>query len=75
MEPTEEEAKWIRAFKRLAKKCPDSLWLFSGSGTLYVMRKNESGHHAIDGPASSRGGVDQDYILDHVDIENDGGDW
>ena len=71
-EITEEERKAIASLKRLAKKWPDSLWLFSASGTLCVMKYDEDGRRAV----TSVGGVDQNYCVDTVDgITNDGGDW
>lgn len=68
---TKEEAKAINGLKRLAKKWPESLWLYSASGTLHVMKKGEDGHAAI----LPTGGVDPDYAVTSVRIENDGGDW
>jgi hypothetical protein len=71
MDPTPEETKAINSLKRLAKKWPDNLWLYSASGTLFVMRKGENGERVHKGE-----GVDPDYILDSIDgIDNDGGDW
>jgi hypothetical protein len=70
LEPTPEEAKAIRALKRVAKDWPDSLWLFSAAGTLTVMRKGPDGGHVHNGE-----NVDQSFIVDTIDIENDGGDW
>jgi len=67
---TKEERSAISRLNSLAKVWPDSLWLFSGSGTLWVMQKGENGP-----VMTNRGGVDQEYCLDSVDIENDGGDW
>ena len=69
--PTPEEAKAIKEFKALAKRWPKSLWLFSASGGLQVMRKDAQGGHAH----TSSDGIDPDYILDSINIENDGGDW
>jgi hypothetical protein len=71
LEPTEKEAKAIRALQRLADKWPDTLWLFSCSGSLLVMRKDDQGHHAhVPG-----GGVNIDYELATIrGIDNDGGD-
>jgi len=66
---TEEQA--VKALKRLAKRWPKTLWLFSASGTLWVMRTLEDGSPAI----TSRGTMDQEYIVDDIDIPNDGGDW
>lgn len=66
-----EERKAIAALKRLAKMWPASLWLFSASGSLVVMRCNEQGEHAHRGE-----GIDQDYIVATIQgIPNDGGDW
>jgi len=68
--PTKEERRAIAALKRLAKKWPDSLWLFSASGKLCVMQKKD------DEIAMRRNGcVDQDYLVGQIEIENDGGDW
>ncbi len=67
---SENEIKAIASFKRLAKKWPSTLWLYSASGTLNVMKKNEEGDQAMKGD-----GADSDYIVARIDIENDGGDW
>ena len=72
IELTDEEKKAIRALKRVAKIWPDSLWLFSASGSLCVMRNDENGDRVVD---PIYGGVEQEYIVDNIDIENDGGDW
>ena len=39
---TPEEAAAIRSLKRLAKKWPQSLQLFSWSGTLIVIKRNSN---------------------------------
>ena len=70
-ELTDEEKKAIRAFKRLEKIWPDSLCLFSGSGTLAILKTDENGGQIMD----KRGCVDQDYIVTTINISNDGGDW
>lgn len=67
---TPEEKRAIRALQRLAKTWPKSLWLFSGSGTLWVMKYDEHGSRVLDGT-----GADSKYIVDKVNIDNDGGDW
>ena len=72
IEPTPEEQKAINSLKRLAKKWPKSLWLFSASGILHVMRKGPCGKHVM---TDWGGGVDPDYSLDSIIIDNDGGDW
>ncbi|MGA3116452.1 MAG: hypothetical protein ABSF90_18675 [Syntrophobacteraceae bacterium] len=69
---TREEARAISALKRVAKIWPDTLWLFSASGTLTVMRKKDGRHARL---ASTGGGIDPDFFLTTIDIENDGGDW
>jgi hypothetical protein len=70
IEKTQEEEKAIAALKALAKKWPKTLWLFSASGTLSVMKK-KNGEHVL----TPGGGMDPDFLVDTVDIENDGGDW
>lgn len=72
IEATPEEERAIRALKRLAKTWPDTLWLFSASGSLLVMRKGPHGEHVEVGRAE---GIDPSYELAQIDIENDGGDW
>jgi hypothetical protein len=72
VEPTAEEARAIASLKRLARKWPRSLWLFSASGTLCVMRRGEDGEHAI----TDQEGIDSAYLIDVIQgIDNDGGDW
>lgn len=78
MELTPEEIKAIAALKRVAKIWPESLWLFSASSTLNVMKKRDGEHIMKLGTSTSRsssGGVDPDYIIDTINIESDGGDW
>lgn len=71
IQPTAREAKAIAELKALAKRWPSSLWLFSASGTLCVMRAAPDGsHHERPG-----GGIDPAYELDTIKIPNDGGDW
>lgn len=67
---TAVELKWISDFKKLAKRCPKKLWLFSASGMLCVMKTPENGEQNTE-----TGGVNQDNIIDTIRIENDGGDW
>ena len=68
---TPEERKAIAALKRLEKKWPKSLWLFAGSGSLCVMKKDANGEKVM----VSSDGFDPDYCVDTIDIPNDGGDW
>lgn len=70
MDITEQEVKIIKRLKNIAKVWPNTLWLFSGSGILYVMKKKDG-----DTVMNKSGGVDYDFIVDRIDIENDGGDW
>jgi hypothetical protein len=72
-ELTREERLAVAALRRLAKRWPQTLWLFSASGSLHVMRRGPDGHavHYERG-----GGVDRDYIVETITgISNDGGDW
>lgn len=70
-ELTKEERKAISQLEKLAEIWPSSLWLFSGSGQLCVMRKSDDGKKAT----TTYGGFDQDYLITMIDIDNDGGDW
>ena len=71
-ELTKRETDVIKDLKKLAKKWPKSLWLFSASGTLCVMKSGENGEQVT----ASSGEMDQDYIVDTIlGIPNDGGDW
>lgn len=70
IEVTPEEQKAINALKRVAAKWPESLWLFSASGSLCVMKKRDGKRVFL-----SHSGVDPDYQIDDIDIENTGGDW
>lgn len=66
------EKKAISDLKALAKRWPKTLWLFSASGTLCVMRVDDKGEHAH----NKYGGIDHDFLVDTIHgIENDGGDW
>lgn len=72
MELTKEETAAINSLKRLAKRWPKSLWLWSASGTLCVMRSSESGEHVV----TANQGVDPSYTVAEISgIDNDGGDW
>jgi hypothetical protein len=65
---TEEEMKAIRSLKRLARKFPKSLLLFSWSGNLCVCKRHPDDE------------IDDDYPYDYrvittiSGITNDGGD-
>jgi hypothetical protein len=71
IEPTADELRAMRALRRLAKTWPKSLWLFSASGSLCVMRARQDGNHYI----TPDGGIDPDYVFGTINIPNDGGDW
>ena len=75
--PAEEKA--IRILIKLEKEWPKSLWLFSASGSLCVLRNDENGERAVRpyvvNGSDQGGGVNSDYIVTTVNIENDGGDW
>ena len=70
MQLTKDEKAAISALKRLQKRWPKTLWLFSSSGTLLVMRCDENGERVM----NHLGCVHQDYVVDTIDIPNDGGD-
>lgn len=75
---TDDERRAIGTLKRLATRWPTSLWLFSASGNLNVMKKTQDGERALLGnPDYEFKGneVDQEYVVATIDIENDGGDW
>jgi hypothetical protein len=71
LELDKEEKSAIESLKRVSKKWPKSLWLFSASGRLWVMKKSGEGTRV----ELETGGVDQKFIVAGIDIENDGGDW
>jgi hypothetical protein len=66
-----EERRAVNALRRLSKKWPRSLWLFSGSGSLHIMKALPDGSRAH----LPSDGVDPAYVIETVDIPNDGGDW
>ena len=84
---TAQEKAAIRYLKRLAARWPKSLWLFSGSGSLNVMKCGEDGERVYTGSdpgrhwqvrhdeAGEQGGVNREYVVAVIDIPNDGGDW
>ena len=74
-ELTKEEKSAIAALKRLAKRWPDTLWLFSASA-LCVMRCGPNGEHVTGGSNPSAEAIDPDYIVTTISgIDHDGGDW
>ena len=69
---TKEEQNAINTLNRLGQRWPKSLWLFSASGSLCVMRSGVDGR-----PVENYNGAnDTDYIVDTIQgIPNDGGDF
>ena len=67
---SDEEKKIIKRLKSVAKKWPNTLWLYSASGSLCIMKK-KNGQSVM----TKDGYVDSDYLVDKIDLENDGGDW
>lgn len=64
---TKEEMGAIKTLQRLGKRWPKSLWLYSASGSLHVMRKDTEGNRTTE---------DQGFIVATIEgIENDGGDF
>ena len=70
MELTKEEQDVINTLKRLAKRWPDSLWVFCGEG-FNVMKMNEKGERAV----TRNGGMDSAFVVATIDIDSDGGAW
>lgn len=64
------EKKVIAALYRIANKWPESLWLYSASGRLNVMKKSADGKRIMVGDGYSPEG-----FVAFINIENDGGDW
>jgi len=70
IELTDEEKKAIRSLKRLAKKWPKTLWLFTGNGGIDIMKMKDGKAVYLE-----NGAVDGDYNVDNIDIHADGGDY
>jgi hypothetical protein len=70
---TDEERKWIKSFKRVMKKAPDSLFMFVGSGAVVIYTKDEHGRRYMNSYGSVDGDAPDVQIL--TDMECDGGDW
>lgn len=66
-----EEVRAIAALQRLAKRWPQTLWIFAGSGRLVVLKVDANGQRAV----TARGSVDQAFIVGAANIPSDGGDW
>lgn len=74
IEPTDAERRAIATLQRLARRWPKTLWLFSASGSLNVMRLRQDGERASGGE-NAKDAYDPDYCLATINIPNDGGDW
>lgn len=66
-----DERRAINSLKRLAKRWPDSLWLFSASGSLCVMKLDVDGERY----RTPDGGMEPAACVATIGIPNDGGDW
>lgn len=67
---TAEEKRAVASLRRLAKRWPNSLWIFATGGDLHVMQKGAEGRRYVEG-----GGADPQALVAVVPIECDGGDW
>ena len=67
---TPQERAAISALEMVASKWPSTLWLFSASGPLTVMRCSQDGKRIFDGET-----YDQAAAVAVIDIPNDGGDF
>jgi hypothetical protein len=65
-----EERLIIASLRRLAKRWPESLWVFCGEG-FCIMRCGPDGEHV----EVNTGGLDPDMVVATVDIPCDGGAW
>lgn len=72
---TKKERSAIEELRNLQTRWPDSLWLFSASGRLWVMKYGEDGKKVMLPSRLGDGGADPDYSVCQIDIPNDGGDW
>lgn len=68
---TDDERRAIASLRRLEKQWPKSLWLFSASGSLLIMKKGDDGKQKY----TPYGAPDPACIVGTVNIENDGGDF
>lgn len=71
---TKAELKWIEDFKKLAKRCPKSIWIYANGYDLNIMKYPEGSRDRMMNKRDG-GGVDPDNIIGRVEIANDGGDW
>jgi len=80
-ELTKHEVSCVRSLERLARKWnrePNRLWLFSASGILHVMMREDETNPVpeyIEDAGYASGSVNQQNCICMIDIPNDGGDW
>lgn len=78
---TKEEKAAILALKRLAKRWPKSLWIFSGgtAGSFSVLKKTRDGQRLMSEEGGYGGpGFHHDAIAEQINsqsMEIEGGDW
>jgi hypothetical protein len=73
MDLSDEEKRAIASLKRLAKRWPDTLWLFCGGQKgIAVMKAGVDGERVTTGVGE---GFDPGYLVDQVDMPVEGGDW
>ena len=76
IELTKGERNAIATLERLANRWPKTLWIFCDGIGVRVMRCGPDGEHvARPGNGGTGGGMDPDYMVASVNIDNDGGDW
>lgn len=69
-ELTPEERRAIATLTRLAKRWPQSLWIFAGRGGLDIMRCGPDGSPVMKGES-----VDSEQVICTINIPADGGDY
>lgn len=78
VELSQKQCECIHDLEKLARKWKresNGLWLFSGSGTLYVMLQGDTKQNK-EPEMSPSGGVNPDNCVTIIHgINNDGGDW
>ena len=76
MKTTKEEKAAINALNKLSKKWPKTLWVFADGYGLRIMKCNDEGERVMYPFGGGKGGgVNPDYMVESIDIPNDGGDW
>ncbi len=71
---TKPEKLAIASLKRLAKRWPKTLWLYSAGPSLLVMREPVDGNRH--GSGQREEGMNPDLAITAIEgISRDGGDW